>query len=90
MSHHHIDASACRALWVEVFATALRDALTPGHDAAAETAQRQADVWFRSGRDMLMVAALAGLDGRLIRQRYLAGKIDSSLLAGNRQVKRAA
>ena len=37
--------------------------------------RQQADRWFRYGSDMLTVAALAGLDGPAIRQRYVAGQI---------------
>lgn len=69
--HDHIDARACRALWCAVM----------------ETARRQAQAWFARGPDMLTVAALAGLDGHLIRQRYLAGQIAPLIRQGP---KRAA
>ncbi|WGR60467.1 hypothetical protein E3U26_06995 [Paracoccus ferrooxidans] len=73
--HDHIDARACRTLWCAVFDAMLSDLNAPGHSAAADAARRQAQVWFARGPDMLTVAALAGLDGRLIRERYLAGQI---------------
>lgn len=37
---------------------------------------------------MLIVAALAGLDGETLRARYIAGLIDISALHGQRQVSR--
>lgn len=75
MAHNHIDARACRALWCAVMEAMLSDLNAPGHSAAAETARRQAQAWFARGPDMLTVAALAGLDGRAIRNRYLRGQI---------------
>lgn len=87
MAHNHIDARACRALWLAVLETALNDLAAPRNSSAAETVRRQAAAWFARGPDMLTVAALAGLDGHLIRQRYLAGQIAPLIRQGP---KRAA
>lgn len=66
----HIDPRTCRALWRAVLSTMLLDLQgKPG------PAQRAAAAWFDRGPDMLMVAALAGLDGHLIRERHRAGKL---------------
>lgn len=65
----HMDARACCALWRAVLSTMLIDLQGPG------PAQRAAAAWFDRGPDMLMVAALAGLDGHLIRERHRAGKL---------------
>lgn len=73
--HDHIDAHACRALWRAVMEAMLCDLTAPSRSAATETARRQAAAWFARGPDMLTVAALAGLDGRAIRDRYLRGQI---------------
>lgn len=82
-----MDARACRGLWLVILASALDDLKAQGKTPEAHHRRRQADAWFRSGQDMLMVAALAGLDGRLIRQRYLASRISSTPCTGP---KRAA
>lgn len=66
--------------------TAIRDALSQ----TVTTDQILADRWFRSGPSMLTVASLAGLDGRAIRQRYIANQIRPELLSQARQVKHVA
>lgn len=63
---------------VAVLASAISDLEAPGTTPEAQHRREQAHAWFRSGRDMLTVAALAGLDGRLIRQQYLAGGMGHS------------
>lgn len=66
--------------------TAIRDALS----ATDSSDQILADRWLRSDPSMLIVASFAGLDGRAIRQKYLANQIRPELLAQARQVKHAA
>ena len=80
------EAKACRALWIAVMENAIRDALSP----TVSSDQILADRWFRSGPNMLIVASMAGLDGRAVRQRYLENKIKPELLSQARQVKHAA
>lgn len=39
----------------------------------------------RHGPSMLTVAALAGIDGQMVRARYIAGQIDASVLFGKQR-----
>lgn len=66
----HMCPRACRALWIAVIETALGDL-----GSSDPVLRHRAGAWFASGPDMLRVAALAGLDGSVIRQRYLRGQI---------------
>lgn len=86
MSLDHIDARACRALWATVLHQALADAL---HGKPGSLDQRTADAWLRSGPDMPMIAALAGMNGHIVRQRYIAGQIDLSLTTADNWIRRA-
>ncbi|MFJ1293315.1 hypothetical protein ACEPPZ_14715 [Paracoccus yeei] len=76
------DAKANRALWTAVVAAALNDALK-GKPGSLD--QVQADRWFRSGPDLLIVCELAGLDGPAVRHAYLAKTVDVKLMRGERR-----
>lgn len=66
-----LDATRCRALWSSVLLLALSDAA--GKPGTLD--HGRADCWLRYGEAMLMVAALAGVDGTEVRRRYVAGSI---------------
>ena len=76
------DGRADRALWCAVIATALNDALK---GRAGSLDQVQADRWFRSGPDLLIVCELAGLDGPALRRAYLAGTVRPELMRAERR-----
>lgn len=76
------DSRSDRALWCAVIATALNDAIR-GKQGTLD--QVQADRWFRSGPDFLIVCELAGLDGPALRQAYLAGSVRPELMRAERR-----
>ncbi|ATQ55957.1 hypothetical protein PYTT13_09100 [Paracoccus yeei] len=76
-----------RSLWAAVLTTAISDAIR-GRPGSLD--QMAADRWLRSGTDMLEVASLAGVDGRTVRARYLAGMINPDLLHTTRRASMEA
>lgn len=88
MNREQIDPSACRDLWTAVLTLAITDLSTKGMTPDAVHLREHTHALFLSS-DMLTVAALAGLDGRAVRARHLAGQLHSDLLTGARQVHHA-
>ncbi|XQZ51216.1 hypothetical protein E2977_20265 [Paracoccus yeei] len=74
-------------MWAAVLTTAIADAIR-GRPGSLD--RESADRWLRSGTDMLEVASLAGVDGRTVRARYLAGRIDPDLLHATRRARQDA
>ncbi|SEN42498.1 hypothetical protein SAMN04489859_1006154 [Paracoccus alcaliphilus] len=86
-----VEAAACRQLWARVIETALLDATGYGTGLTAgerEPVRRHADIWLRRSPELLTVAALAEIDGRALRQRYIAGLVDMSGLILKRHGRR--
>lgn len=76
-----------RRMWAAVLTTAITDAIR-GRPGSLD--RESADRWLRTGTDMLLVASLAGVDGRTVRARYLAGTINPDLFHATRRANLAA
>ncbi|UFS65295.1 NUMOD4 motif-containing HNH endonuclease [Paracoccus denitrificans] len=79
----HVDAAACRKLWVAVLAEMWNVALFDGLGAipAGVGEVAAADRWFGS-RDFRMVCALAGLDDDKVLEAYRSAKTGDARPAG--------
>lgn len=79
-------------MWQTVIQIAVRDALKNPEKIGrlATLDQRQADAWLRGGSaDYWMICSLAGIDGHMLRERYVAGCVNAeTLLAGHDKRKR--
>lgn len=66
-----------QALWRSVVLKALMDATMPGFAGESQErffARTEADAWIRAAsRDFMEVCCLAGLDGDMVRSKYVAG-----------------
>ncbi len=82
-----------RLLWQSVLLLGVMDAVSTnlritfegggGDTRPSELEQRKAAQWItRGGRDFRMCCALAGIDADMIRDRFMAGQIDGSVLKG--------
>lgn len=80
-----------KTLWQQVLLQAVRDATQEnpqGRDNIA--AKRNADSWLRSGSELHVVCALAGMDGHFVREKYCSGQIDAVLLRRLEKTHRVA
>lgn len=90
MGNDHIDAKACRDLWGAVLLAMIEDATRPARTTNAKLLQKQADSWLRYSRELLIVANLAGFEGQAIRERYLAGKLNTDFTKPGPKQRKAA
>ena len=69
-------------MWQSVVVKAALDATSnPSSSSDDYIAQKNADVWLRTGsRDFKEVCSLAGLDPDFIREAYIGGRINADLL----------
>ena len=75
-----------RRLWQAVLALAIADATSKSQTNFAIQNRDPADSWIRDGRkDFREVCAMAGLDPNAVREAYVQGRVDGSLLVYHRE-----